>query len=144
MKISKICSYFVLVLLFSVSVTSCSKDKDEEASVVGKWETTYEGDIIDGKEVLTPVGTNGSCPNNYMELLKDGTSISVEYDSKCKSYTENGTWSKNGNIITGKNVNDSVGNDAEILILDNTTLKIKEIISINGKTEIWITVFKKI
>lgn len=49
----KITILFLSVLTLGLSVSSCSKDDDENTSIVGKWELIKQGTIISGQEALS-------------------------------------------------------------------------------------------
>lgn len=141
----KLSILFVSILTLGLSLSSCSNNDDNSASIEGKWETTYEGTIVDGKEVLEPAETNGNCAQDYIEFLTNGTFNDIIFHSDCQSTNDNGTWSKKDNKLTIKYNGNSESNVVEILILNSTTLKIKNIITEAGQPdEIHITVAKKL
>ena len=119
----KLALLFVAVL--AVGVTSCSKDDDAaQASLVGTWEYSKEGAIIQGQEVLTNYGSHAAgCTKDYTAI----TAISIvdhNFDgSDCveEIYTE--SYTRNGNTISI--TENGVVRLLTILQLDNTTLKVK-------------------
>ncbi|ESU28662.1 hypothetical protein FLJC2902T_12530 [Flavobacterium limnosediminis JC2902] len=126
----KITLLFVSALALGMVFTSCNKDDDSSssssASIEGKWKYSKEGAIVSGQEVLTDyLNEAPQCGNDYIEILAGGTAKDVYYynDGGCLSDVGTGTWSKSGNIMTV--TFDGVAENAEILTLDSTTLKVK-------------------
>jgi hypothetical protein len=136
----------VSILTLVLSTTSYSSDDDSSASIEGKWETTYEGTITAaGKEELTPVQANGTCSNDYIEFLKGGTFNEIIFQSDCTSNNDSGTWSKKDNKLTIKYDGNTTSDIAEIIKLNQTTLKLKVILKEDGQPdEIYIIVSKRI
>ena len=126
------------VLLMSIGffVSSCSSndnnDNDngggkQDVSIVGKWELTKRGNILNGTELLLPITPEGGCSNDQIDFLENGNYKEIQYEyvnSKCKEYNNDGTWSKSNNILKNKDV---LNNEFiyEILRLDETTLRLK-------------------
>ncbi|MCD9573373.1 lipocalin family protein [Flavobacterium soyae] len=143
----KLSIFFVSVLALGLSV-SCSSNDDDKASLEGKWEVYQNGTIVDGKEKLTPVVSEGGCNKDVFEIQAGGTFIdhySQYSNSKCNDYSENGTWTRKDNTITIKYDGESSVNDAEILVLNETTLKLKYTYTNQSETtEIYVVEFKRI
>lgn len=125
--------FFLSVLTLGLSVSSCSSDNssnDEQktsASIIGKWEITRKGNVLNGDALLLPYKNEGGCSNDNIEYVEDGKYKENQYEyanSKCKTYNNDGTWSKGDDILTTKDI---LGNTFkyEILKLDDTTLRIK-------------------
>jgi len=121
---------FVSVLSLGLALTSCSKDDNSSssssASVEGKWKYTKEGTIVSGQEVLSDyVNDAPACGSDYLEILTGGTAKDIYYynDGACQSDVGMGTWSKSGNTMAV--TFDGVTDNAEILTLNSTTLKVK-------------------
>lgn len=136
----KLSVLFLSILTVGLSVVSCSSDdNDEKVSIEGKWEIVQSGIIANGKESVIPILTDGNCGNATFEYYADGKFIDTTtefWDSKCSTYVENGTWSKDGNTLNLKYGDDETSK-IEILELSKSRLKIKfayseENVSITG------------
>ncbi|WP_426486445.1 lipocalin family protein [Flavobacterium sp. 2] len=114
-------------------LSSCSSNDNDEnnpeakASIVGKWELTKGGNILNGNQLLLPITPQGGCSNNQIEFLENGNYKELQYEytnSKCKEYNNDGTWSKSDNTLKTKDI---LNNEVtyEILKLDETTLRLK-------------------
>lgn len=122
------------ILFISVGLlSSCSSNDNDEkpanetASLIGKWELTKHGNILNGSELFLPINKEGNCSYDQIEFLENGNYKELQYEytnSKCKEYTNDGTWSKSNNILTTKDI---LKNEFgyEILRLDETTLRLK-------------------
>ena len=142
----KLSILFLSVMTLGLSISSCSKD-DNQAAFEGKWELTSTGFIVNGKENLEPVTNQGGCNSEVFEYLANGTftnTYSEFSNSKCTNYTEEGTWSRNGNTLTEKFNGDSTGDVYEITNLTSTELKLKETYTQSGTTVSLVRVFKRI
>src|SRR5690606_30827503 len=105
----------------------------------GRWQHEKEGGIGGGDERRMPYEHDCPTKRDYSECLSNGSRRSYYYDPNCQLEEggEGGTWDKSGNILT---LSDEDGtNEFEILTLNNTTLKIKEL---NGQG--FILEFKRI
>lgn len=143
----KLSILFLSVVTLGLSVSSCSSDDNDSASIEGKWQLTEEGAILNGQEILQPVTNEGGCNSETYEYLENGTVINTYsefYNSKCTEFTDNGTWSKDGNNLTEKYEGDSTGDTYEIAKLSGSQLKLKETYSEGGITFASVRVFKKI
>jgi len=128
----KLALLFVSVGLFLSSCSSNDNDNDEnnsevKTSIVGKWELTKRGNILNGSELLLTITPEGGCNNNQIEFFENGNYKELEYEytnSKCKEYNNDGTWSKSDNILKTKDI---LNNEFtyEILRLNETTLRLK-------------------
>lgn len=137
---------FLSILTIGLSISSCSKDDDNEASLEGKWVLTQEGAVFNGKEILQPVENEGGCDSETYQYLNNGTVINTYSEflnSKCNNETENGTWSRNGNKLTEKFQGESEGTVYEIADLTGSQLKLKETYSEAGVSVSFIRVFAK-
>lgn len=124
----------VLLISIGLFVSSCSSndnndnvDGKQDVSLVGKWEFTKRGNILNGTELLLPITPQGGCSNNQIEFLENGNYKEIQYEyvnSKCKEYNNDGTWSKSNNILKTKDI---LNNEFiyEILRFDETTLRLK-------------------
>lgn len=125
-----------LALLFvsvGLLISSCSSNDNDEnssevkASIIGKWELTKHGNILNGSELLLPISPDGGCSNDKIEFLENGNYKELQYEyvnSKCKEYNNDGTWSKSNNVLKTKDI---LNNEFtyEILRLNETTLRLK-------------------
>ena len=118
----KLALLFVAVL--AVGVTSCSKDDDAaQASLVGTWEYSKEGAIIQGQEILTPYEHATGCSKDFTVITATTIVDTDFYGSDCFESTSTATYTRNGNTLT---ITDgSEVSTGTILQLDNTTLKVK-------------------
>lgn len=118
-----------LVLLFlvaSVTLVSCNKDDDKEASIEGSWEFSKVGTLVSGQEFLVDYDHTTGCSKDYTEIIAGGTVKDHYFEdlgNGCEEGIDNGTWSRSGNNIT-VNFSGEV-TTAEILELSSTTLKLK-------------------
>lgn len=135
----------LMLFMFTASVmsfVSCSSDDSDSSSssnIVGKWQHEKAGGILGGEEILLPYEHDCPTKKDYIEFLSNGTGRSYYYDQNCQLEEggEGGTWDKSGNILTLSGEDGT--NEFEILTLNNTTLKIKEL---NGQG--FILEFKRI
>lgn len=143
---------FLFVATLGLAISSCSNNDDDNSSIESTWEITHEGVIVNGKETLVPVDNEGGCEKGSITYLNNGTFTETysEFndDSKCVTFTENGTWSKKGNSLTLRYTNeegDSYDAEGEIVELNKSTLKVKYTYTDpQGKVvEISVVVFKR-
>lgn len=124
----------LFIMSMSLLVTSCSsndkdenEDNDTESSIVGKWELTKRGNILNGYELMLTITPEGGCSNDQIEFLENGNYKELQYEytnSKCKEYNNDGTWSKSNTTFKTKDIlNNEIS--YEILKLDETTLRLK-------------------
>ena len=146
-KMKKLSILFLTIITLGLSVSSCSNDDENNASIEGKWELTQEGAILNGREILQAVTNEGGCSNEIYEYMKDGSftnTYSELSNSKCTTFTDKGTWTKNGNTLTEKYQGDSESDSYTIINLSNSELKIKEVFTDSGITLEFVRVFKRI
>lgn len=140
----------ILTIVTLVVFTSCSSDDDNggnQASIVGAWEYSQEGTIIGGQEVLEPYDHGApECGNDFIEFNANGTAIETYFfsnmDSICETETFTFSYEVNGQQIT-IDIDDEIIN-AEILTLNNTTLKIRTTEEFGGETFVYIVVLTRI
>lgn len=138
------------VLTFAV-FTSCSSDDDNgenQAIIVGSWEYSQEGTVIDGEEVLEPYDHGApECGNDFVEFQANGTAVETSFFanmvSECETETFTFSYVVNGQQITLDGIDDEAVN-AEILTLNSTTLKIRTSEEIGGETFVYIIVLTRI
>jgi hypothetical protein len=116
-------SLAILSVVFSMLfLFSCSKDKDEPASIVGKWQL----------QSAVPNDDYGDCDyQGYFDIKANNT---FEVYDKCEDETFSGTWTKNGNTVSVKEDGFPLSVDATILSLTNSTLVMQVPDLINGGT----------
>jgi hypothetical protein len=115
-----------LVLAFGLS--SCSNDDAPAASIVGKWNYSKEGFVMNGQEYLSDYdGNETGCQKDYLQVNSNGSFSDVDYDSSstpCEMFSDTGSWSKSGNTLTITYPGEPAMN-AEIMVLTSTKLKVK-------------------
>ncbi|HSD15005.1 MAG TPA: hypothetical protein VLB74_10185 [Flavobacterium sp.] len=122
----KISILFVSALTLGAVFTSCNKDDDNSSattSIEAKWVYAKEGVIVDDTEVLHDYVNDCSTKADYIQLKTGGTLDDVWYDNECAEDITPGSWLKNGNNIAVSM--DGVNRTVEIMILNETTLKVK-------------------
>lgn len=130
---------YLLLFVSVLAFVSCSDDDDKTsspASVVGAWEYYKEGEIVSGVETLVNYENECSTNKDYVEFLQNGEYDDVYYNSDCEESVDYGDWTKSGNMLT----NVTEGTTVEILILTETTLKIKYV---DTDGAIYTTVLKR-
>ena len=130
-----------LLLILSLGVMSCSKDKDDDdvelsaASLVGIWDSTDEEYYIDGEkndDIL-----------RFEDLIDDdGSIIHVTTISTYMEYASDGTATTYHNeIIKGQEKTSEIkqkfevsGNEITLTLIDGTGEEVNEVLSFDGKT----------
>lgn len=129
------------VLLFVFSTVSCSDD-DESASIVGKWNFSKEGTIVNGQEVLENYPNIVGCNKDNIQFISGGTFTGTFYAEECVEFSIDGTWTKTGNTLS-IDVTDQEPVVFQIMTLSGSTLKLKQTYEEDGVEYIDITVFTK-
>ena len=137
----------ILATITVLAFSSCSNDDNSNnmGSVVGKWEYTQTGYLINGAEVLETYNHTTGCEKDYIEFKSSGTFDDVWYSnggSGCTSDDDSGTWTQNGATIT-TTYSDQDSSVGEILTLNSTTLKVRFVDTSEGTTETYITVLTR-
>ena len=117
---------FLFVSTLALGLTSCSKDDDSDstpASIEGKWDYFQEGVLVGNQELLEAYSHDCTTKKDYTEFVAGGVLKDVYYYDNCAEEIDLGTWSRNGNTLT-VNLGGETAN-AEILVLDSQTLKVK-------------------
>lgn len=129
--------------ILALGVTSCSKDDDnnQQAELAGKWEYTHEGSVVMGQEFLVPYTHEDGCTKDYMVLTASTVVDHTFSGSTCAEDIYTDTYTRNGNTLTL--MIDGEAQVAEIVVLDNTTLKIKATEVIEGQTVGYVTVYTR-
>ena len=132
---------FGCVLTVSLTMSSFTKMDSVETSVIGKWKYYQEGKKVSKAELLFSYEHEERCGNDYVEFFADGKVNDVYYygTDNCEQSVDSGTWKKEDTSLT-ISFPFAGEKEAEILLLDETTLKIKA--EVEGKEVIHI--YKKI
>lgn len=123
--------YLLMFVLTIGLTTSCSSDDDSsggsESGIVGKWNLTQAGGY-DENGTLFFVDVFQLCPGkNYLEVefFADGTFHSEMYEYECEHDSSSGTYTVNGNILTGIAFGDEGGEAEPLTIEELTSTKLK-------------------
>ena len=133
----------LFVAVLTAGLTSCSKDDDNaQASLVGKWEYSKEGVSVNGIEQLENYDHSTGCDKDFSMITATAIIDHTFEGSGCTEFLDNYTYTRSGNTIT---VTDDEGGvqPFQILQLDNSTLKTKTSVSIQGTTFDYITVYTR-
>lgn len=118
----KLILLFVAIVSLS-SITSCSKDDDSDASLIGKWEYSKEGFSANGQEVLTDYEHTQGCSKDYIQITASTVTDHTFYnDGDCTEDTSTVNYSRNGNTLTVGTGSDS--SVVQIVTLTGSTLKV--------------------
>lgn len=136
----------LFVSVLALGLTSCSKDDDgggTSASLEGKWEFSKEGVAANGQEALTDYDHTEGCPKDYLQI---GATTVVDHSffkdgEDCVDETSSTTYSRSGNTLTITEGGQTY--TSEIMVLDGSTLKIKDSETVGGQTFDYITVFTR-
>jgi hypothetical protein len=120
----------LVVVLVIFSASSCSND-DDSPSIVGKWNFTKEGTIVNGQEVLVDYEHTAGCNKDNIQFSAAGTFVGKFYAEECLENTINGTWTKSGKTLT-IDTGDIEPVVLQIMTLSGSTLKLKETTVENG------------
>uniref|UniRef100_UPI00404A4A1C lipocalin family protein n=1 Tax=Flavobacterium sp. TaxID=239 RepID=UPI00404A4A1C len=141
----KVLFLFVALVAFSFTTISCSNDDEggvNSSDLIGKWEYSQEGEVVNGQEVLEPYLHAAGCSKDYVEFLSNGTAADVSYydngQDPCTEDTLTTTWS-----VSGNNINISVlgvNYSAQVITLNATTLKVRD----TDEDGTYVTVYTKI
>ncbi|CAM3627739.1 lipocalin family protein [Flavobacterium gelidilacus] len=116
-----------LVLLFlaaTVTLVSCNKDDDKEASIEGSWEysqeTNFTGELVAYQHTA-------DCNKDYVQILAGGVIKDFYYETfgsvVCEESIYEAAWARSGNNLTITDSGETY--TSEILELTDTTLKLK-------------------
>ena len=121
----------VTAIIAAFSLTSCNKDDNNSTpstSLVGKWNYSKEGTVVNGQEVLIDYTDNETgCSKDYVQFTATNTFSDIDYDSSeapCEMFTTTGTYSKSGSTVTLTSGGFTVS--GTILNLTATELKVKD------------------
>ncbi|MDR6968902.1 hypothetical protein J2X31_002928 [Flavobacterium arsenatis] len=137
----------LLVAFVALTFSSCGSDDNgtNTASIIGKWEYSQTGDVIEGVEFLETYDHTTGCNKDYIEFKSNGTFDDVWYSngaSGCTSDNDSGTWAQNGVTITTA-YGEQDAEEGEILTLNETTLKVRFVDTSEGMTQTYVTVLKR-
>lgn len=140
-----------ILAFIAVSLISFTKNKNHDHHcILGKWQQTHVGVVIDGKEELKPIANQGcNAKAIYTEFKKTGTLEDVYYhmaplghDIRCEKEIVKNSWIRNGNQLIinylKKNVITTATEEYEIISLTPTELKIKERTSISNIYDVFV------
>ncbi|GGD28894.1 lipocalin family protein [Flavobacterium orientale] len=122
---------FALALSIGLFTASCSDDDNDGETllpVIGKWNITKVGSVINGQEVLFDAPQNEpGCDKDYIDLKIDNDVNQGEYDSTttaCQLITKTGSYSRSHNNLT--TTIDGVTKVQDIMNLTLSELKLKD------------------
>jgi len=119
---------FLVIVVFGLGTISCNSD-DNQATIVGSWEYSKAGTIVEEQEVLNDYPFQyPECPKDFLEFIKDEKAIFYEFKSNngvCEQHAGTVLYSISDNNLT---IRDVYGNEDPIvftvMILNKTTLKV--------------------
>lgn len=139
---------FLLMVICFGFLNSCSnKTKEIDPNLlIGKWENTQVGTLVNGEEVLQNYPNHCNEFKDRTEFTDNGELISTEFSSDCKEMNFRDRYKIENQTITiikleGKT---TTTKDLEIEILDQNTLKLSSTESFGGNSQTYISVMKKI
>ena len=128
-------------MAIGLTFISCGEKKDSNFLLEGKWVYFQKGIESNNVAVLETYLHEPQCGKNYVEFLEDGkvNEGKYTYDENCELEVDSGTWFKKNDKITI--FFPKAGTEtAEIITLDETTLKVKAKVN----NEVIIYVYKKV
>lgn len=124
----KLSILFLSVITLGLSVVSCNDD-DDSPSIEGKWEISQiGGGVVGGEEEVFNPNEGSTCSAPTIEFLKDNKLITASSQSNegvCESYSQNGSWSKDGNNVILNFTNEDVENQQKYEIKELTKDKLR-------------------
>lgn len=139
------------VLFVSFSFTSCSSDDDDnggsgDVTLVGTWQFSKEGMVVDGTEQLEDwEHWAPECGLDHIVFNANNTGVAVDYDiwdDECEEWEEPFEWSLEGGVLTLEDGFETV--ELEVVELSASTLKVYEEMEWGGETIVYVTVLTKI
>lgn len=121
--------YLLMFVLSFGFVTSCSSDDDDSGatqSIVGKWNMTQVGYLMEDNEEFL-INISQLCPGkNFteVEFFADGTFKTEQYEEDCIQEITTGTYSIEGDVLIGFELGEQTGDSVLIKELTSTKLKI--------------------
>lgn len=143
----------LLFLTATVLITSCGNDDDNNSNntqsrLVGNWKITQQGTELNGEELLFPYLSDApECGDDTITFNANSTGVTVNFylnqNDQCVEDSFPFAYSSIGeNTLAINDDGDIV--TAEILILTDTTLKLKTVEEYEGETEIVLLVLTKV
>lgn len=124
----KLSILFLSVITLGLSVVSCNDD-DDSPSIEGKWEISQiGGGVVGGEEEVFNPNEGSTCAAPTIEFLKDNKLITTSSQSNegvCESYSQNGSWSKDGNNVILNFTNEDVDSQQKYEIKELTKDKLR-------------------
>lgn len=141
--------FVLFVFAASAIFVSCSSDDDNasnESLIIGKWEFSQAGSVLNGQEILLPYDHEApECGKDFLEFRANGIGLETYFyyddNEDCTQDTEGFIYSIAGNDITL--LIDGIATLFEITTLNNNTLKLKGL-EIEGDTFVPIVVLNRI
>lgn len=145
MKKLKIVLFSVLTLGLALT-TSCSDDdsssNNTSGTLEGKWIHDKTGTVVNGEDYFIDYAHQEGCNKDYVEFITGGDYKEVEYSgSECEVFTDETTWSRNGNTLTVGTGEDVMTGTIETLT--GTDLKVRTSETIDGETLTLVATFKR-
>ena len=122
-----------LLMIVSVSFTSCNKDDDDDVvpvadlktAIIGKWKSVSDVVYVDGKEIRDESEYYTDDKYYVDELKSDGTYLDLRFvnGKRDPSYKTHGTWELKGDILIYDNDEDY---PCKVTIKGNTLIMIEE------------------
>ncbi len=130
--------------VLALGVTSCSKDDDNnnnQAELAGKWEFSHEGAVLMGQEFLMPYTHTTGCAKDFI-VITPSTIVEHNFNgSNCQESTSTDAYTISGNTITRTNDGEVIVE--EVVLLDNSTLKVISTQVMEGMTVGEVTVYTR-
>ncbi len=83
---------------------SCSKDDNEDGTVLGKWNYNQVSATINGELVVGDYpGNEEGCPKDFLDFKQNGTVSVTDYikeNSTCQVEVKDGTYAVSGNSVS--------------------------------------------
>lgn len=138
-------SFILFVSVLALSLISCSKDDDSvstSGSIVGAWEYSKEGKVIDGKEYLSNYENQTGCPKDVIGFYVEQTFEEVKFDVNCTFERKYGYYYKSENTITY--IKDDEFFSYTIKQLDLKILKLYSTYTENNQTFTNVIIYKRV
>ena len=138
------------VLFVSFSFTSCSSDDDNnggagDATLVGSWEFSKSGYLVEGEEILEDYDHWApECGLDHIVFNANNTGFAVEYDiwdDECEEWEDAFAWTLNGDVLTIEDDEDSA--ELDVIELTGSTLKVYEEVDFMGESMTIVLVLNK-
>lgn len=134
-KIFRMRKITLFVAVMALSISSCSKndDKNTQDELLGKWEFAQVGTIVMGQEFLIPYQHQTNCTKDFIAFETTTVSAHTFDGVNCAEDVDVDSYVRSGNVLNI--MVDGQVETAEILVLNNTTLKIKTVKNIQGQAQ---------